>query len=308
MMDGTETTAAADTVRKHRPVFEPAQVARYHEAGYLVVRDGFDRGLLDWMIAATEGLAAKSAAMTESDATYDLAPDHQPDAPRLRRISSPTQLDPVFFEAAFESRVGDMVADLIGGPAKFYHAKINFKQPGTHSAVVQWHQDWTHFPHTNANLLAISLPYFPRTQENGCIRFVAGSHRRGPLSIWRDGVYVFTCAHAMVPGDIENAEVVECEPGDIILHHGLIVHGSAPNASDRPAITFTAQYAAADSFAYTAPVIDSRHRNWMVRGAPARRARVEAMDVELPPDFSAGYTSLFTNQDKAASAGPGSAG
>jgi hypothetical protein len=260
------------------------------------------------MIAATERLAAKSAEMTESDATYDLAPDHRPEAPRLRRISSPTQLDPVFFEAAFESRAGDMVADLIGGPAKFYHAKINFKQPGTHSAVVQWHQDWTHFPHTNANLLAISVPYFPRTRENGCIRFVPGSHRRGPLSIWRDGVYVFTCEHAMEPGDIDNAEDVECEPGDVILHHGLIVHGSAPNGSDSPAITFTAQYAAADAFAYTAPVIDSKHRNWMVRGAPSKHARVEAMDVELPPDFSAGYTSLFTNQDKAESAALGSAG
>ena len=196
MTDGA-TTAAADTVRAHRPVLDRAQVARYHEAGYVVVRDGFDRGLLDRMIAVTEGLAATSAATTESDATYDLAPDHRLEAPRLRRISSPTALDPVFFEAAFECGVGDMVADLIGGPTKFYHAKINFKQPGTHSAVVQWHQDWTHFPHTNANLLAISLPYFPRTRANGCIRFVAGSHRRGPLSIWRDGVYVFTCEHAM---------------------------------------------------------------------------------------------------------------
>ena len=38
----------------------------------------------------------------------------------------------------------------------------------------------------------------------------------------------------------------------------------------------------------------------MVRGEAAKRARVEAMTVELPPDFSAGYASLFTNQDKAA--------
>ncbi len=295
-------TAAPDTVRPHRPILERAEVERYHEAGYLVIRGAFDRDLLARMIAATDRLAAKSGAMTESDGTYDLAPDHRPAAPRLRRISSPTGLDPVFFEAAFESRLGDRVADLIGGPTKFYHAKINFKQPGSHSAVVQWHQDWTHFPHTNVNLLAISLPYHPRTRANGCIRFVAGSHRRGPLSIWRDGAYVFTCEHAMAAGDIEAADAVECEPGDIILHHGLTVHGSAPNATGSPAVTFTAQYAAADAFAYTAPVIDSPHRNWMVRGEAAKRARVEAMTVELPPDFSAGYTSLFTNQDQAAPA------
>lgn len=32
------------------------------------------------------------------------------------------------------------------------------------------------------------------------------------------------------------------------------------------------QYAAADAFAYTAPVIDSRHRNRMVRGEHRHRA------------------------------------
>jgi hypothetical protein len=54
--------------------------------------------------------------------------------------------------------------------------------------------------------------------------------------------------------------------------------------------------AAADAFAYTAPVIDSRHRNRMVRGEPARHARVEAGVVELPPDFSAGYSGIYALQ------------
>ncbi len=293
------TDATPDTVRAHVPFLNGAQIAAYHENGYLLVKGGLDDGLLERMREATDRLAAKTAGMSKSDGVFDLAPDHTPEAPKLRRISAPTQLDDVFFEAAFESRIGDMVADLFGGPAKFYHAKINFKQPGNHSAVVQWHQDWPHFPHTNSDMLAISIPYYARTRENGCIAFVDGSHRRGPLSIWEDGAYVFTCEHDMQPGDIETATYVTCEAGDVLLHHGLTVHGSEPNRTGEEVVTFTAQYAAADAFAYTAPVIDSRHRTWMVRGAPAKRARLEAMDVELPPDFSAGYTSLFSNQDKA---------
>jgi hypothetical protein len=61
--------------------------------------------------------------------------------------------------------------------------------------------------------------------------------------------------------------------------------------------TWIIQYAAADAFAYTAPVIDSIHRNRMVHGEPSRFARVEAGSIELPPDFSAGYSGIYTLQD-----------
>ncbi|MEQ8440520.1 MAG: phytanoyl-CoA dioxygenase family protein [Alphaproteobacteria bacterium] len=288
-----------NTYREHRPVLSIEQVESYQRDGYIAVPGAVSRDLLSRMIAATERLAAECSSLEKSNETFDLAPDHSPEAPKLRRISAPTVLDPVFFEAAFETPLQDMVADLVGGSVKYYHAKINFKQPGSHSAVVQWHQDWTHFPHTNTDLLAVSIPYYARDRRNGCLAFVDGSHRQGPLSIWQDGKYVFTCEHEMDPKDIEKATYVECEAGDAIIHHGLSVHGSVANMTEEPVVTFTAQYAAADAMAYTAPVIDSIHRNWMVRGRPATHARVEEMVVQLPPDFSGGYTSLFTNQDDA---------
>ena len=34
----------------------------------------------------------------------------------------------------------------------------------------------------------------------------------------------------------------------------------------------------------------------MVRGAPARHARVEACVIELPPDFGAGHSSIYSLQ------------
>jgi hypothetical protein len=35
----------------------------------------------------------------------------------------------------------------------------------------------------------------------------------------------------------------------------------------------------------------------MVRGEPARYARVEQGLIELPPDFSAGYSSIYSLQE-----------
>ncbi len=82
----------------------------------------------------------------------------------------------------------------------------------------------------------------------------------------------------------------------VVAHHGLAVHGSSQNRSDTLRTTYIIQYAAADSFAYTAPVVDSIHRNQMVRGEPATHARVETGIIELPPDFSAGYSGIFALQ------------
>ena len=81
------------------------------------------------------------------------------------------------------------------------------------------------------------------------------------------------------------------------------MHGSAPNHSDALRTTYIIQYAAADAVAYTAPVIDSMHRNRMVRGEPSHFARVEAGMIELPPDFSAGYSGIYSLQESAPDAG-----
>ena len=293
-------TSAAPCTRPHSPFLSSRQKDAYHRDGFIVVSAALPENLLTRLRDTTMALWEKARRLEESDCYYDVAPGHAYETPLLRRISRPTEIDDVYAEAAFESVVGDIAADLLGGAVKFYHSKINFKIPDSERSDVQWHQDWPHFPHTNFDLLAVSLPMHARTRANGCIKAVPGSHQRGPLSTWRDGKYVFTCADSMREEDFASAVDLEAKPGDIIVHHGLAVHGSEPNRTDALAATLTIQYAAADAFAFTAPVIDSIHRNAPVRGEPAHHARLIAGNVELPADFSPGYKSLFASQDEAA--------
>lgn len=276
---------------------DAAQLNQYHTTGYLELRDVFDHRLLTRLIATTERLWEAGRALTAKTAHYDLEPTHSAANPRIRRISSPTELDAVYVDVAFNSALGDIAAALIGGPVKFYHSKINFKltQGG---AEIGWHQDWPVFPHTNSNLVALSVPLNPSRAANGCLRTLPGTHHGGARSHWANGEYVLNCNRSITAAELATAQDSELDPGDIVAHHGLVVHGSAPNRSDSLRTTYIIQYAAADAFAYTAPVIDSVHRNRMVRGAPARHARVDAGTIELPPDFSAGYSSIFTIQNK----------
>ena len=283
------------TPRVHSPVLTPAQLAQYHEDGFITIRGVLDADLLGRLTATTERLLAEGSRLTERTRHYDLEASHTPRAPRIRRISSPTELDDVYLEAAFESTLGDIAADLVGGPVKFYHSKINFKLPRG-GAEIGWHQDWPVFPHTNTNLVAISVPLNPSRAGNGCLQTVPGTHKLGPRSHWHEGKYLLNCNASMTEEELRRAVYSELDPGDVVAHHGLSLHSSSQNSSDDLRTTYIIQYAAADAFAYTAPVIDSSHRNAMVRGRPATHARVEAGMIELPPDFSAGYSGIYSLQ------------
>ena len=282
-------------IRPHQKNLSEAQIAAYRETGFLTVYHVLDGGLLERLVAATQRLYDEGRVLTEKTRHYDLESAHTAQAPRIRRISSPTELDDVFVDAAFNSLLGDIAADLIGGPVKFYHSKINFKLPQG-GAEIGWHQDWPVFPHTNTNLVALSVPLNPSRAVNGCLQSIPGSHRQGPRSHWDQGVYKLNCNASMTPDDFSRVIDNELDPGDIVAHHGLVVHGSSQNRSDDLRTTYIIQYAAADALAYSAPVIDSRHRNLMVRGEPATHARVEAGVIELPPDFSAGYSGIYSLQ------------
>src|SRR5207253_1427967 len=103
---------------------------------------------------------------------------------------------PVFCEIAIDSVLGDIAADLVGGAVKFYHAKLNFKLPAG-GAEIGWHQDWPVFPHTNTNLVALSVPLDISRADNGCLRTIARSHLQGPRSHWDAGKYMLNCNAAI---------------------------------------------------------------------------------------------------------------
>ena len=159
---------------RHQRILSLEQIGDYRDTGYLNLRQVLDPKLLARLIATTERLYDEGRSLQQKSKHYDLEPAHTALAPRIRRISSPTELDSVYVEAAFDSILGDIAADLLGGAVKFYHSKINFKLPHG-GAEIGWHQDWPVFPHTNTNLVALSVPLNPSRAINGCLQTIPGS-------------------------------------------------------------------------------------------------------------------------------------
>jgi phytanoyl-CoA hydroxylase len=71
--------------------------------------------------------------------------------------------------------------------------------------------------------------------ENGCIRYVRGSHRRGMRPHALSNVLGFSQGivdYAAQDAALEAA--VPVDPGDVIAHHSMTIHRTDANPSDRP--------------------------------------------------------------------------
>jgi hypothetical protein len=277
-------------------VLTDAQRARYRDEGWLALPGLVDAGWLARLRAVTAEFVEQSRTLTESTVIFDLDAGHGPGEPRLRRLSSPTDLHPTYWEFASQSVVVDVVVDLLGPDVKFHHSKLNFKAPHG-GEEVKWHQDIQFWPHTNYDLLTVGVFLEDVEAGMGEVGFVPGSHD-GPLYDLYDGD---RWIGALRDDDVARADVdTACFPtgpaGTVTVHHCRTVHGSAPNASARPRPLLLQTYAAADALAYTDLVRRSPHGEELIRGVPPRWARHDPRPCLLPPNGP--YRPIFVAQQR----------
>ena len=96
------------------------------------------------------------------------------------------------------------------------------------------HQDGFYFMLEPNEALTFWLALDHVDEENGCIRYVKGSHLRGMRPHQRSNVLGFSLGITDYEDADEVAEtVVRAEPGDVALHHCMIVHRADANNSAR---------------------------------------------------------------------------
>ena len=227
---------------------------------------------------------------------FDLDPTHSPQHPALRRVNAPIEVSAAHFEAATEARMVDAVTELIGPNVKLHHTKTNSKQPNTVTAV-KYHQDFAFTPHSNDDVVTALLFLDDVAQSNGALEVVPGSHR-GPLhSIWRDGQFTGYIDEAIEREMREHAQALTGPAGTVCLMHTRVMHGSAPNASDRARSLFICVYSADDAVPLSPNPMPHAHEGLLVRGT--RTGKVRSMDFALElPQLPAG-ASFFEQQQQA---------
>ena len=96
------------------------------------------------------------------------------------------------------------------------------------------HQDGFYFTLEPNEALTIWLPLDCADEENGCIRYVPASHKRGVLPHGRGESFGFSMGLLNYTNEDRAAEVaINVVPGDLIVHHSLTIHRADPNPSYR---------------------------------------------------------------------------
>ena len=285
-----------------------AQIEQFRRDGYLVAENAVSGEQLRRLQESVHQWVEESRAhdtpfgepTVDGRPRFDMGEEHCAQHPALRRVNNPSEISAHYHDVMRNSSMVDMVADLIGANVKYHHCKINLKLPGSHT-VVAYHQDFSYTPHTNDDIVTALLMLDDISEENGCLMVVPGSHR-GPQYSLFDGATFTGFVDPEQERVLKAREVAATgKAGDVCLMHTRLLHGSAPNLSDRPRGLFICVYTAADAFPLARNPMPSKLEGTIVRGEPTRVARLMQADIELPEQPK--MASFFAVQGQSSAGG-----
>ena len=139
------------------------------------------------------------------------------------------------------------IRDLLGpeliGLASHYFCKL--PKDGT---TISWHQDASYWPLSPSKTATVWLAIDDADVANGCMRFVAGSHRHGQLEFRASAAAENNVLNQTVD-DVERYGAIvddELKAGEISIHSDLLLHSSHYNESDRRRCGLTIRYCTPD--------------------------------------------------------------
>jgi ectoine hydroxylase-related dioxygenase (phytanoyl-CoA dioxygenase family) len=137
----------------------------------------------------------------------------------------------VWNRAITKPELADAVATLLGADALELHHSTLHAKPPSKGAPFPMHQDVPFYPHADGRYMDALVHLDDADELSGCIKFLVGSHRLGPLEhiIGPD-----TAPH--LPPDkfrLEEAVAVPAKAGDVVVFHLWTIHGSSVNHSER---------------------------------------------------------------------------
>lgn len=169
------------------------------------------------------------------------------DRARLSMLRSyPAQLLPSFARLIRHPRLIEAVSQIIGPDLLVWSCGFFIKEPSSRS-YVSWHQDLNYWGLDGEQEVTAWLALTPATVENGCMRFVPGSHGKKVVP----HVDAFAQDNLLTRGQEIAVEVDEASAVNVVLragqasfHHGHMFHASGPNGTNSRRLGTAIRYVA----------------------------------------------------------------
>jgi hypothetical protein len=207
------------------------QVAAFNESGYVAPLDLFSESEIGEIRDYFDRLLAKVTA--GGGDSYSISSAH-------------LKYGPVW-DLLTDARIVDPVADLLGEHVIGWGSHFFCKMPGDGKAVA-WHQDASYWPLSPSKAVTVWLAIDDADRENGCMKFIAGSHTKGHMTYRPSDSGEHNVLNQTIDDPEQYGELVDdpLKAGQASIHADLLLHGSDANDSQRRRCGLTLRYCSAE--------------------------------------------------------------
>jgi ectoine hydroxylase-related dioxygenase (phytanoyl-CoA dioxygenase family) len=163
-----------------------------------------------------------------------------------------------FRDFAFNSPLPELAARAMrSATVNLLYDQLFVKEPGSLERT-PWHQDLPYWPVEGSQILSIWVPFDAAGPDNGVVTYVRGSHLWGKT--YRPQAFDDRNAGAFAASPYERMPEIDAdsgryeflswslEPGDVLIHKGLTIHGASGNqSSDRRRRALAVRYTGDDA-------------------------------------------------------------
>lgn len=227
----------------------PAEVAHFHEQGYLIVRQAFGadevgdalNGLVDLIMGRNPDFTGVMFEARARDMLDQLGPEARQDA--VRKLMFFTEFDPRLKALSHHAQLLRAVSTLLGDREPRLFQDMALIKPPRLGREKPWHQDNAYFNYPQGTpVVGVWIALDEATIENGCMQFLPGQHREGPRIHFQRRDWQICDTEILG----QRSVAAPLKPGGLLLFSGLLPHGTPHNASAHRRRALQFHYAPAD--------------------------------------------------------------
>ena len=204
---------------------------KFVENGFSILRSFIGEGEIGDI---TRNLSRYIETILPKLASSEVMYEDKNDPSTLFRLERMDKHDPYFNDMAASDRFIELAGQFLEDEIFTWGVELFGKAPGIGNETPP-HQDGYYFMLTPPTAMTFWIALDRADEENGCMRYITGTHRKRVRPHAMSDVLGFSQGIVdFGPEDTALEQAAIVDPGDVIAHHCMTVHRTDPNPSNRP--------------------------------------------------------------------------
>ena len=268
----------------NKEIVSSAEIKFYKNNGYLVKKELISKKIIDKINLKVKKL------LNDKDKSKYFEFLKFSNKKYCVRLKDPHEVDQLFANILKDKKIIHILQKLLKGTVRFHHSKLNFKPPSQKGGIIDWHQDWAFYPHTNDDLITVGIYLEDCFEINGPLKVIPRSHKSNIYNHHESNFFVGKINVKKEKLDISKAQKLIGPAGSVTFHHVRTLHASSLNMAKHPRPLLLFGYSSVDAWPITYdkgssvdPNINLKSYDKLIlKGKPLIQPRLEKVPIRIP--------------------------